>query len=141
VQNLMPTGELVLRFAATVAGLEEAGIALRRLLDARRLDHPVRYHVELAFEEIAANIVRYSQATREVEVAVELDGDEILLTFQDDGEPFDPRAQPEPRHATSLEDARPGGFGLPLVRKISSRMDYRRTDQQRNRLTIAIPAR
>jgi serine/threonine-protein kinase RsbW len=131
----------LLRFRATVAGLEEAGSALRALLDAHHVEGTPRYNVELAFEEVATNIVRYGFPAGDVEVALGFDNDEIILTFEDDGVPFDPRGQPAPALPTSIDEAQVGGLGLVLVRKVLTRMSYERTPQHRNHLTLAIAAR
>ena len=58
-----------------------------------------RFKVELAFEEVAANIVRHGHPTEDVEVAIRFDDDEIVLTFEDDGAPFDPLRASGPSHA------------------------------------------
>jgi serine/threonine-protein kinase RsbW len=136
----MLVSEHVLRFSATVAGHADAAASLRQLLDARQLEDGPRYNVELAFEEITANIIRHGSPTGEVNVQLEFTEDEIILSFEDDGVPFDPREQPTPPAATSLEKAPIGGLGLVLVRKISTRMDYQRTAEERNHLTLAIAA-
>jgi serine/threonine-protein kinase RsbW len=124
-----------------MADLEHAAVALRELLDARHVDGDPRYNVELAFEEVAANIVRHGSPEGDVEVAIDLGDDEIVMTFEDDGVAFDPREQPAPATPTSIDDAQVGGLGIVLLRTISTRMDYARTPQGRNVLTIAIPAR
>ena len=137
----MLASEHVLRFSATLAGHADAAASLRQLLDARRLDDGPRYNVELAFEEITANLIRHGSPTGELKVHLEFREDEIVLTFEDDGVPFDPREQPTPPVATSIENASIGGLGLVLVRKISTQMDYERTADERNHLTLAIAAR
>jgi len=135
----MPTTPHLLRFPATLSGLAEAARALCTLLDDGGRTGPGRYNVELAFEEIAVNIVNHGAATGEITAAVVLDQAETVLTFEDDGVPFDPRDQPDPRLPTSIHEATVGGLGIMLVRNLSSRMSYERTAEGRNRLTIAIP--
>ena len=137
----MPTNQDVLRFPATNDGFEEAARALRALIDARRLDGEPRYHVELAFEEIATNIIRHGSSKEDIEVTIDFGEDEIVLTFEDSGVPFDPRELPGPVPPAALDEAPLGGLGLVLVRKISTRLSYERTPQCRNNLTIAIPTR
>jgi anti-sigma regulatory factor (Ser/Thr protein kinase) len=137
----MPPKRDVLRFHGTLDGLSEAADALQGLLDERELDEKARYNVQLAFEEIAANIVRHGFPTTDVEVSIDFDRDEIILTFEDDGVPFDPRERPDPPVPASLAEAPIGGLGLVLVRKITTRMAYERTPQHRNLLTLTIPAR
>jgi serine/threonine-protein kinase RsbW len=129
-----------LRFPATIDGFLEAAGALRGLLDRQALDGDMRYNVELAFEEVVTNIVRHGQATA-VTAAVGFDDDETVLVFEDDGVPFDPRAQPEPAPPTSIEEAPDGGLGLVLIRTIATRIEHERTPQHHNRLRLAIPDR
>jgi len=134
------TNQHVLRFPGTRAGFEEAANALRGVLDARGVSGGPRYNVELAFEEVATNIVRHGSPRGDVEVIIAFDDREIVLTFDDDGTAFDPREQPAPPVPASIDEAALGGLGLVLVRKISSRLTYERTSRNHNQLTLAIAA-
>jgi anti-sigma regulatory factor (Ser/Thr protein kinase) len=128
-----------MRFPGTLEDFERAFTALRRALDPQPIGPATRYNVELVFEEIVANIVRYgATGGRRVEVlaTLELGPDSISLTFEDDGIPFDPRpcvdAPPEARQGE-------GGFGLMLVHRAASSLAYLRTPEGRNRLTVTLP--
>ena len=127
----------VLRFPGTTDGLERAVGRLRALLDARALHPRHRHDIELVFEEIASNIVNYGRPTRPVKASVRFGG-ETILTFEDAGIPFDPRAHPAPPEATRRADLRIGGLGLVIVRDLCARFDYERTPDGRNRVTLAI---
>ena len=131
----------VLRFPGTLAGFAEGTRALHRLLDERRIAGQTRHDIELAFEEIGANIVRHGAPANDVEVAAIFSEDEVVLTFDDDGIPFNPLELPAPEIPESLDEARIGGLGVMLVKKLARRIEYERTPQQRNRLTIAVPTR
>ena len=133
------TTEHVLRFPGTTDGFAGAAKALRVLLDARAPHPRHRHDLELAFDEIATNIVKYGRTSGDVEATIQF-GDPTTLTFEDDGVAFDPRAQPAPPVATRRSELRIGGLGLVLVRDLCSRFDYERTPEQRNRLTLSIPA-
>jgi sigma-B regulation protein RsbU (phosphoserine phosphatase) len=96
----------------------------------------------LVFEEIVTNIIRYAFSdAREHRIAAEgrMSADEIRLTFEDDGKPFDPRSVPTPVPSKSLAKATIGGRGLMLVRKAAKAIEYERTADDRNRLTITLP--
>jgi anti-sigma regulatory factor (Ser/Thr protein kinase) len=130
-----------LAFPGTLAGFEHAFGEVRRVLDAHDLTPGARYNVELAFEEIGANIVRYgSTPDRQVavHVALELGDQAVVLTFEDDGIPFDPRDRTDPEPSKSLEDAAVGGLGLMLVRQAACTLDYCRTPDQHNRLIVSV---
>src|SRR5262245_31955450 len=128
-------------FPATPAGLQRAADDVRRTLDGTGLPARARYNIELVFDEIVTNIIRHAgvDSAATIDAEVELAPDEAILTFEDGGAPFDPwqhSESPLPHHP---EDESVGGWGLMLVRKAAGRLDYRRTEQQRNRLTVAIP--
>ncbi|GAC1453150.1 MAG: hypothetical protein PVS2B3_07370 [Steroidobacteraceae bacterium] len=130
-----------LRFTGSHAGFAQAFVRLRGALDEQRLAGAARYNTELVFEELVANIVSHGAADgRELDVRVTLEtrAEVIILTFEDDGAPFDPRGRPDPAPARSLEEARVGGFGLMLVRHAARSLDYARTAEGRNRLTVSL---
>jgi anti-sigma regulatory factor (Ser/Thr protein kinase) len=138
-----PTPRLALDFPATLAGFEHGFAQLRTGLDSETLEPLTRYRIELVFEEIVANIVRHGApkgGAKDVRVTFDVQGDSILLTFDDDGSPYDPRTRGDPPPVKSLEEVGIGGRGLLMVRRASSAIDYCRTADQRNRLTVTLPA-
>jgi serine/threonine-protein kinase RsbW len=117
-------------------------VQARRALDAQKLKGAPRYHAELVFEEITANIILHGAPDgHELEVCVSLEaaGDTFVLTFEDNGVPFDPRGRLDPPPQKSLDEARIGGYGLMLVRRAATSIDYQRTVEGHNRLTVRLP--
>jgi anti-sigma regulatory factor (Ser/Thr protein kinase) len=103
-----------------------------------RLDH--------CLDEALANVLAHggpaalaSPIAVELEVSEERDHRVAAVTISDHGLPFDPiAALAVPRSApTCLAEAKPGGLGLPMIRKFSDRLQYR-YDQGRNRFTFAV---
>ena len=116
----------------------------RHALDAVRLDGATRYNAELVFEEVVANIVGHGAPdghALEVRFTLEIRADSIILTFDDNGVPFDPRGRADPPPQKSLDEARIGGYGLMLVRHAASSLDYLRTPEGHNRLIVRLPRR
>ena len=114
----------------------------RHALDAVRLDGATRYNAELVFEEVVANVVGHGAPdghALEVRFALEIRADSIILTFDDNGVPFDPRGRADPPPQKSLDEARIGGYGLMLVRHAASSLDYLRTNEGHNRLIVRLP--
>lgn len=135
-----------LEFPATMDGFRSAFGALVAALDERPLAPGARYGVELVFEEIVANILHHgtpanAAAPPAVEVAVDVADDAIVMTFDDDGPPFDPCGRTDPAPPTSLEEAEPGGLGLMLVRRAAKDIVYRRLPDDRNRLVVTLAAK
>ena len=116
----------------------------RHALDAVRLDGATRYNAELVFEEVVANVVGHGAPdghALEVRFTLEIRADSIILTFDDNGVPFDPRGRADPPPQKSLDEARIGGYGLMLVRHAASSLDYLRTPEGHNRLIVRLPRR
>jgi sigma-B regulation protein RsbU (phosphoserine phosphatase) len=81
----------------------------------------------VAADEIFANIVRYSGATR-WSLAVELrhHPDGVRLVITDDGASFDPLAHRDPDTTLSAAEREIGGLGILIVKKTMSPVNYRR---------------
>lgn len=137
------TADCVLRFPATFAAYARAASELRRALADGGVAERPRYNAELVFEEIVSNIIRHG-CSNHVQCAIEftlgLREDELVLSFKDNGQPFDPRAYTPAASPKSLDDAGRGGLGLLLVRNAASHVDYERTHQNKNRITVRIAA-
>ena len=127
----------VLRFPATTQGLHDAVADLHAILDGRLLHARHRHDIEIVFDEVVTNIVNHGRPAGLVDATIRF-GEETILTFEDDGAAFDPRAQPAPPPARRRSDLRIGGLGIVIVRELCTQMEYVRTPDGRNRLTLSI---
>ena len=86
--------------------------------------------IDIALDEILANICLYAYApgTGTVEVYVDHDAENrtAVITFRDSGVPFDPLQREEPDTTLTAEEREIGGLGIFLVRKTMNDMEYRR---------------
>jgi anti-sigma regulatory factor (Ser/Thr protein kinase) len=109
------------RAARWAAALGEAGLVPQgRLKD-----------VELCLEEALANIITHglaATASPRIRLRLSTSADRLLLEIEDNGAPFDPVSFVPPPQARTLEEARPGGSGITLMRKFSDGMGYARKD-------------
>lgn len=124
-------------FPPTSAGLAEATATLHAWLEAHTVDPRTRFNVALVFDEIVGNIVRHAHARSPVRVTLAFES-AVTMTIVDDGIRFDPCVPTEAPRTTSLDDARVGGLGLPLVHRLANRMTYERTPDGCNRLTLTV---
>jgi serine/threonine-protein kinase RsbW len=143
VAGTAPEGRRIeLQLDATREGFATGFEQLRGALDTLALEGRPRFSVELVFEEVVANVVRYGarpDRTTTVSLEVLLQDDSVRLTFLDDGPPFDPRQRPDPAPALDLEHAETGGRGLMLIRSVCKGLEYARTPEGQNRLTVTLP--
>ena len=87
----------------------------------------VRCQMMIAADEIFANIVRHSGATRwSLDIEKTRCPDGVRLIFTDDGKAFDPLALRDPDTTLRAEERGIGGLGLLIVKKTMSPVTYRR---------------
>jgi serine/threonine-protein kinase RsbW len=135
---MAPATRLSVRVAASPVGIEQAAAALDRFRAAHGIAEAAAWPLQVALDEILSNIVRHARpglAAGDIEITVERRGDLVEMTVTDDGPAFDPLRLPEPDVRAPLEDQRPGGLGVHLVRELMDRVEYMRTEE-RNRLTM-----
>ena len=95
--------------------------------------------LNLAVEEWVANVINYAypKGTRgHVELTAEISGDVLTLVVKDHGIPFDPTQHEEVDVDAELDDRPIGGLGIFLVRSIMDTMEYQRTPDGYNVLTL-----
>lgn len=100
---------------------------LEALCRAAGLAEPVVLELRLVAEEVVTNVAKYGYApgaAAAMEVRVSTDDDAVSLEFRDQGEPFDPLAQPPPDLDVPLEERPVGGLGLTLIRALVEQAGY-----------------
>jgi len=125
----------------SLAGLRDGLKILNDWLNAAALCQEVEDRANLIFEEIVTNVIRYAFDDRDehpIEIELKQDANTLTFEFYDGGRPFDPRKANNRREPESLETATVGGRGLFLVSNAAKCVDYERTADGRNHLTIAL---
>lgn len=118
-------------YEPTMDGLAQATNDLASAIDTV----PVKFRNQLlvAADEIFANIVRHSKATRWSLLIERMHYPEgVRLVFTDNGMPFDPLAHRDPDTTIGVEERIVGGLGILIVKKTMSPVTYKR----RNNLNI-----
>jgi anti-sigma regulatory factor (Ser/Thr protein kinase) len=122
-----------LAIAASGEEIRRACEWLTTALRQRDVPDPQVERLELALHEVLANVLAHggSAARAEpiricIEVREKATTGEARVTVRDAGIPFDPTGAPEHTPAKTLAEAPLGGLGLPLIRRCSDWMSYRR---------------
>jgi anti-sigma regulatory factor (Ser/Thr protein kinase) len=128
---------------ATDAGVRAALDALEALWAACGVSRALTWPVEVALDEVLANVVRHGLSGRGESARVELElrlepGDppRCELRVEDDGPEFDPLAAAAPDTALGLDERPIGGLGIELVKRLMDEVHYERAGG-RNRLRLA----
>ncbi len=141
-EPLTPRHDLAFQAEITLkARLDELARAadwLALQADVPDLSDDLRFAMRLCLEEALGNIVMHGglQAEDVITVGLQRQGFELIMTLRDPAPPSNPLAVVSRPPAESLAEATVGGFGLVLMRRYASRLDYRR-DADGNRLILA----
>lgn len=117
----------------TLDSVAAAARTVSRFAEEVALSPRKSYQLDLVFEELMTNLVKYSyddSARHQITVALENRDDVLTLTITHDGMDFNPWQSPDPDLAVPLEQRSEGGIGIYLVRKFSRSVDYERRDSR-----------
>ena len=131
----LPEAAFAMRFAKRIDSLEPARLAVLDYLGDGAVGPAVINRIEVVLEELMANIVRHAQAATAITVMARIEDGGVVLSVEDDGAAFNPLDVPEPDAYTTLEGAVEGGQGIPLIRRLSKQVRYKRTAAG-NRVTV-----
>ena len=92
--------------------------------------------VNIAIDEIASNIINYSNA-KTAAISYTIENGRLYLVFEDDGRPYDPLEAEEPDITLSAEERQLGGLGIFMVKKMAESMDYK-YESNKNILKLVI---
>ncbi len=88
-------------------------------------------NVNLVLEEVLLNIVNYGYSDSNahiIRVKLNLKDEYIKIKIKDDGIAFNPLLKETPLMPSSIDELNVGGWGIHLVKSISSSLKYRRKD-------------
>jgi anti-sigma regulatory factor (Ser/Thr protein kinase) len=139
----LPDDGLRLTIAAGRDALEPARLALLEHLAPTSPPPSLVYALELVLEEVLMNLAWHAWpdgGIHSARVTLAQQPDAVVLTFEDDGIPFNPLEAATPPPAADLAHARVGGLGLALVRRFGRELAYERVDGL-NRLRVTLAKR
>ena len=116
----------------TVEAIIDNVPAVTRFVDEKleALDCPLRAQtqIDVAIDELFSNIAKYAYhpdtGLATVRVEVEKDPLAVIITFIDNGIPYDPLSTAVPDVTLSAEQRQVGGLGIYLVRKTMDEITY-----------------
>ena len=124
--------ELIL--AATVENIEVVTDFVNEQLEELDCPMKVQMQIDIAIDELFGNIAHYAynpeigKATVRVEVTE--DPLAVVITFIDNGVPYDPLAKADPNTTLSAEEREIGGLGIFMVKKTMDEIAYEYKDGQ-----------
>ena len=118
--------------AATLENLDTAMGFIEEHLVSYGCPETAQMQVMLAAEEVYVNIANYAYnpevGPATIQVEVHEAPLEVVITFMDNGKPFDPLAKGDPDITLSADDREIGGLGIFLVKQTMDDVHYEYTD-------------
>lgn len=94
----------------------------------------VQMQIDIAIDELFGNIAHYAYnpvaGPATVQVEVRQKPLEVIITFIDNGIPYDPLAKGDPDITLSAEEREIGGLGIYMVKKSMDEISYEYKDGQ-----------
>lgn len=118
-----------LTVAATVENIEIVTSFVDEQLEELNCPMKAQMQIDIAIDELFGNIAHYAytpdvgNATVRVEVVE--DPLSVVITFIDEGVPYDPLAAADPDVTLSAEERAIGGLGVFMVKKSMDEITYR----------------
>ena len=83
--------------------------------------------LRLAVEEAVANIINHGQATT-ITLQAPMDDNQLVLTIDDDGQPFNPTGESATDFSVPADERPPGGLGIMFLHEMTDGLEYQRID-------------
>jgi len=95
------------------------------------LEESDAFALDVSANEAVTNIISYAygdQLRHDITLELHAAGNGARLVIRDDGKPFNLLEAPEHKAPGAIEEARIGGLGILLIRRMMSRCSYERAD-------------
>ena len=119
-----------LKLVANLNNIPRVMAFVDKELEALKCPLKIRMKIDLAIDELIANVANYAYASGKGEVTVRFAFDEtdrmVSITFIDEGVPYDPLKKRDPDVTLSAAERQIGGLGIFLVKKTMDSMEYKR---------------
>jgi anti-sigma regulatory factor (Ser/Thr protein kinase) len=113
---------------AKVENVEVVTAFVKEELQLLNCSSKVLMQIEVAIDELFSNIAYYayedSKGKATVRVEISKDPLAVIITFIDDGIPYDPLKKKDPNTLLSADERQAGGLGIYLVKKMMDEIVY-----------------
>ena len=123
-----------LRIDATIENIDAVTDFVNEQLEALDCPMKAQMQIDIAIDELFGNIAHYAYAPAVGEATVRVEATEdpraVVITFIDEGVPYDPLAKEDPDTTLSVEERKIGGLGIYMVKKSMDDITYEYKDGQ-----------
>jgi serine/threonine-protein kinase RsbW len=127
------------RFTCSLKNLEKICDYVTHCAEDAGLNEAEVYAVQLAVDEASTNIIEHGygqECPNRIDVTCDIQEDGLKVVIYDDAEPFNPEAVPDPEINVPLEELKPRGLGIFLMRQMMDEVHYQSSPDTGNTLTM-----
>jgi|WetSurSiteA1Bulk_404760.scaffolds.fasta_scaffold01135_4 serine/threonine-protein kinase RsbW len=127
------------RFTCSLNNLEQICDYVTHYAVQAGLNDSEVYAVQLAVDEASTNIIEHGygqECPSRIDITCDVQDDGLKVVIYDDAEPFNPESVPEPEVNVPLEDIKPRGLGMFLMRQMMDEVNYESNKAMGNTLTM-----
>ena len=123
-----------LTLSATVENIETVTEFVNAQLELMDCPIKAQMQIDIAIDELFGNIAHYAYNTEVGSATVRVEVSEaplaVIITFIDNGVPYDPLGKDDPDITLSAEEREIGGLGIYMVKKSMDEKTYEYKDGQ-----------
>lgn len=113
---------------ATIPNIETVTDFVNKELEALGCPLKAQMQIDIAIDELFSNISNYAYnpetGPATVQIEVSKDPLAVILTFMDNGIPYDPLKRQDPNTTAPLEERDTGGLGIYIVKQSMDDISY-----------------
>lgn len=116
---------LRLSIGSDLEQVDLVGVVVQSTLDQIAMDAEQRHWMVMSVREAVINAILHGnrqESEKRVLVEVDLEGSELIVRVEDEGEGFDPESLPDPTAPENL--LRPSGRGIFMMRRFADSIEY-----------------
>ena len=132
-------------FGGTLQEIASAAEWIDSIAAAAGLSENQAFSMQVCLEELMSNIVQHGRTHSRkdsvgcgaltISIAIDAYDDRIMMTVEDNAQPFDLAKAVAKKVDRPLDQLEPGGLGVHLIKSFASALEYERTDRG-NRVTV-----
>ena len=128
-------------FSGAISEIPCAATWVESIAAELALPEPQAFAIQVCLEELMSNILRHGRGSSEtywpqtdstdsllISVTIDALPDRIAMTVEDNGRPFNVAHAPAKTIDQPLEQIKPGGLGIHLIKTFASNVEYSRTE-------------
>jgi len=117
-------------FARSMKSLDDVFAFVSDFFNSQGVSATTAFSIRFAIEELFTNLVKYNKNGKsDISVGLSVQGKNLVVQIKDIEEhPFDPTKAPDPDIHAPLENRRPGGLGIFLVKKMIDKVEYHHSE-------------